>query len=190
MSETLTSLDDLSGLLIYSTTLRILVASFSPDTWLTNDLCRQTLSQIKLLRMQILGIGLARCVAHTFIAPLPLLSLWLLVMAQVLSFKSPFILARVFFCMAFLVVVKRPLEILNVLYHNLIFSLLDFYRINVYVLCSYLVYAERLSKARQIRPKPCQLVVHICTHGVELFKECPDWVTQHRAAIRAVETWI
>lgn len=44
MSETLTSLDDLNGLLIASNPSRILVALLCLDIWLTTTFCRQFLS--------------------------------------------------------------------------------------------------------------------------------------------------
>jgi len=49
--------------------------------------------------------------------------------------------------MAFLVIIKRALAILNILYQHLIFSLLDFFcHTNAHDLCLYLYYAERLSE--------------------------------------------
>jgi hypothetical protein len=142
------SLDDLNGLLIYPNHPTHF-GRFTFSRHMANERPLQTYSYPSRQNCLVYTGSQHRVgsVLHTLIAPLPPAKSLAFGCGAMLRFsESPFLLAGVFFRMAFLVVIKCLLANLNMLYQNFDFSLLDFCHINVHVLCSYLRYAERLSK--------------------------------------------
>jgi hypothetical protein len=122
------SLDDLNGLLIYPNHPTHF-GRFTFSRHMANERPLQTYSYPSRQNCLVYTGSQHRVgsVLHTLIAPLPPAKSLAFGCGAMLRFsESPFLLAGVFFRMAFLVVIKRLLANLNMLYQNPSFSLLDF----------------------------------------------------------------